>query len=157
MRSHVASLALAAAFALGCSPPGSHGGGTDTGTDAGDPRFLPDGAPNPCLGLGDCTSCTATTPCGWCGNRCLSGTDSQSFDGTCMGTDWMWRGVQCPNSGTQCPTHTDCVSCASDENSCGWCANTHQCVAGDQAGPASPVDGCSPTAGTWALHPETCH
>jgi hypothetical protein len=166
---HARLLALLAALALpACSSDSSSDGGTDPDASARsemdakvpdegvytDPDTLPDGAPNPCLGAGNCEECTARTPCGWCNNRCLAGTATRSFDGTCSGAQWMWRGVQCPGTGVQCPMHTDCLSCASDPNSCGWCANVRRCVAGDRAGPAQPVEGCGPSAGTWVYNLE---
>jgi hypothetical protein len=116
---------------------------------------LPDGAPNPCLDAHTCEECAALTPCGWCGDRCLAGTLEASFDGTCSGMQWAARGSQCPGVGAQCPTHTDCTSCAMDENSCGWCASTRHCVAGDNRGPAWPMDGCTLAQGTWIYNTET--
>jgi hypothetical protein len=119
---------------------------------------LPDGTPNPCIGATDCGSCTDRTPCGWCNGECKAGTVTSSFDGTCTGDAWMWRGVQCPGIGMQCPGYTTCGACANDTDPCGWCANTHQCVAGDRSGPAIAVDGCTPAAGTWVFNLEmmTC-
>lgn len=128
----------------------------DTGPDAWfDPTRLPDGAQNPCLGARDCEECTSRTPCGWCDGSCLAGDANGAWDLTCSDDRWMYRGVQCPGVGAQCPTHTDCLSCASDENSCGWCANTHSCVAGDGVGPAQSVAGCAPTSGTWIYNTTT--
>lgn len=154
----VRALAVLTVWVTACSDPPNQTGmdamledaGMDSGPDGWfDPTRLPDGAPNPCLGARDCEECTSRTPCGWCDGSCLAGDANGSWDLTCSGDTWLYRGVQCPGSGTQCPTHTDCLSCATDENSCGWCANTNSCVAGDAVGPAQSVAGCAPANGTW--------
>lgn len=122
-----------------------------------DPNTLPDGAPNPCLGRTVCRECNSVEPCGWCNTtgRCLAGTPTGSFDGTCAGDPWFWREVQCPGSGTLCPTRTTCSACMTVYDWCGWCANIGQCIRGDRHGPLQPIEGCSPAAGTWIYHPET--
>ena len=114
-----------------------------------DPTRLPDGAPNPCLGARDCEECASRTPCGWCNGSCLAGDTHGAWDLTCSGDSWLYRPVQCPGNGTQCPMHPDCLSCAMDENSCGWCENTHSCVAGDRVGPAQSDPGCTLASGTY--------
>ncbi len=150
------TLPLVLLVACGSDNGKSGSGGADGGHPDVDPNHLPDGAPNPCLGAMDCSECTARVPCGWCGDRCLAGTATTSFDGTCTGTSWDWRGSQCPGTGATCPSHTDCVSCATDENSCGWCAGANRCVAGDMTGPARGVSGCAVASGTWMWSPDQC-
>lgn len=158
-------LLLAALTLSACSeerrPPDGHADADAALPDAAPidaPDPLPDGAVNPCLGASGCGECTARTPCGWCGDRCLAGTPTGSFDGTCTGTAWLWRRVQCPGAGMQCPGHLDCVSCAADPDLCGWCANAGRCFAGDRSGPARPVEGCSESTGAWIynLNRQTC-
>ena len=150
--------ALLGTIANGCSEPPVQQMDMDAqaedaqmmmGLDAYDPTTLPDGAPNPCLSARDCMECTSRTPCGWCNGSCMAGEANGSYDGTCSGDQWLYRGAQCPGVGSQCPTHTDCDSCARDENSCGWCANTHQCMTGDSTGPANATGGCDRASGTW--------
>jgi hypothetical protein len=159
-------LAVVAAFAVGCNDstgttdePDSSVDPMDTLADDAsmdDPNALPDGAPDPCLVATNCADCTAQSPCGWCMGQCFSGTATSSLNGACSGAQWYWRGSQCPGIGAQCPNHWDCVSCAMDPDSCGWCSNVHRCVAGDRTGPAdTSLTGCSPASGTWIYNLET--
>jgi hypothetical protein len=53
--------------------------------------------PDPCAALSGCDACAAAPECGFCrsNNRCMTGSDTSSSDGTCRGASWAWTVDQC--------------------------------------------------------------
>lgn len=91
--------------------------------------YLP---PSTCAALRDCTACTATPKCGWCGatKQCLptvNGTTSLCDSGS-------WSFNFCKEN--SCAQHVACRSCMADPR-CGRCEDSNTCMSGSANGPST--------------------
>eukprot|EP00929_Paragymnodinium_shiwhaense_P113101 TRINITY_DN81363_c0_g1_i1.p1 TRINITY_DN81363_c0_g1~~TRINITY_DN81363_c0_g1_i1.p1 ORF type:complete len:313 (-),score=45.79 TRINITY_DN81363_c0_g1_i1:25-963(-) len=83
-----------------------------------------------CTEAAECSACTSTPGCGWCGveRRCVPGGKLGPSATTCIAYDYS----RC--IAVTCTSRTTCGECRADP-SCGWCATTQQCLDGGSTGP----------------------
>lgn len=117
-------------------------------------------APDPpptdaCAASTTCSACTALPSCGWCANRCVTGTSSGGATCTTAAGTWAWTASQCarttptpPPPTDACASSTDCAACTA-RASCGWCDG--RCQTGTSSGPNGVV-----CASSWAWLRREC-
>ncbi len=137
-------------------------GPADGGPDAADGRT--DGPRDArragCRSASNCSSCVGLNSsgivCGWsiAANACLDADTQnvlQSADGSSSGRDWAPAAGLCPGS-TVCQMRTDCVSCDTSGQGCGWCADGNRCLPG--LGASSQDGSC--TGASWMTRAAYC-
>jgi len=94
-----------------------------------------------CSNLGNCTSCSSNTSCGWCSptQQCLEGTQTGPKAGYCLGTSWQYGPGRC----AKCEAMKDCRQCLENKADCGWCASNLEC---QPLNYFKQIGGCVPAA-----------
>jgi hypothetical protein len=110
--------------------------------------------PSGCGLATNCADCTYGYNCGWCGatGMCVPGADMGPTNGTCA-SGWAWYQSDCPATTwpAHCADHTDCDSCTTDNEHCGWCGASGTCLAGVDTGPINAT--CT---GGWSRFWSAC-
>uniref|UniRef100_A0A7S4U9B9 RING-type domain-containing protein n=2 Tax=Guillardia theta TaxID=55529 RepID=A0A7S4U9B9_GUITH len=95
-----------------------------------------------CSGYFNCAGCTNDAHCVWCSDKCVPGQGNLAgkgctYNDTTISTNCTCEKVTCTY---ECK-HTSCGSCVND-NFCGWCSSSSQCMPGDYFSPNAGLGAC---------------